>query len=159
MSEVKRCPYQRNSHRTHGYSADCPKLYLVWETMRNRCENPNRKKYKDYGARGIRVCEEWQDAGKFCEWALNNGYKEGLQLDRINNDGNYEPLNCRWVTPKENSRNRRNTVYLTLNGETKCVAEWCETLNISPNTIYWWIRKWGRKYAEQRIEEKIRSAS
>lgn len=147
------------SRRTHGFSADYPKLYIVWETMKNRCENPNRKKYKDYGGRGIKVCEEWHDAEIFCKWALANGYAEGLQLDRIDNDGNYCPENCRWVTPKENNRNRRNTKYLTIGGITKCVAEWCETIDISEFTIYWWIRKKGREYAEQRIEEKIRNAS
>ena len=140
-----------------GFSADYPKLYEVWLTMRNRCENPNREKYKDYGARGIKVCEEWHDSEVFCKWALDNGYKEGLQIDRINNNGNYEPNNCRWVTPKENSRNRRNTVFLTINEDTKCVAEWCEIINISPYTIYWWVKEKGKEYAEQRIKEKLTS--
>lgn len=177
MSEVKKSPMSGKRHteeakrkmreaalkrnnsnyRTHGFSADYPKLYNLWTTMKSRCENPNRGKYKDYGKRGIKVCDEWHDARKFCEWALENGYKEGMQLDRIDNDGNYEPSNCRWVTSKENSRNRRNTVYLTLNGVTKCVAEWCETLDISQFTIYWWVKKWGKEYAERRIEEKIKS--
>lgn len=140
---------------THGYSANYPRLFGIWETMRGRCENPNRAKYKDYGGRGIQVCEEWHDAAKFCEWALENGYKEGLQIDRIDNNGNYEPLNCRWVTPKENSRNRRNTVYLSVKGETKSAAEWAEITCISSYTIYWWVKKKGKEYAEQRIGEKI----
>lgn len=146
-------------HRTHGFSSDCPNLYNVWQTMKNRCRNPKREKYKDYGARGIKVCEEWQDAKNFCEWALQSGYADGMQIDRIDVNGNYEPSNCRWVTPKVNSRNRRNTVYLTVEGETKSVAEWCETIDISPYTIYWWVRCKGRDYAEKRIEEQIRIAS
>lgn len=85
MSELKPCDKRRlGNHRTHGYSADYPKLYGIWETMRNRCQNPNRAKYKDYGARGICVCDEWQEAENFCKWALDNGYQEGLQIDRIN---------------------------------------------------------------------------
>ena len=124
MSELK--PYQAYSHRTHGICADYPNLYGVWLSMKSRCENPNRPKFKDYGYRGIEICEEWQDAGNFAKWAFSNGYKQGLQIDRIDNDGNYEPSNCRFVTPKENSRNRRNTKLLTINGETKSVAEWCE---------------------------------
>ena len=68
------------------------------------------------------------------------------------------PENCRWVTPKENSRNRRNTKYLTLNGITKCVSEWCETIPISPYTIYWWYRKFGRQYTEERIEKELAEA-
>lgn len=143
----------------HGACYRNKKLYTLWQTMIHRCEDKKRAKYNDYGGRGISVCKEWHDPNVFMDWAFENGYEEGLQIDRINNDGNYEPSNCRWVTLKENTRNRRNTVYLTINGETKCVSEWCETLEISPNTIYWWVKKWGREYAEQRIEEKLRSAS
>lgn len=145
--------------RTHGFSADHPRLYRIWLSMKNRCENSNRPKYKDYGGRGISVCEEWHDAKTFCKWALENGYEEGLQIDRIDVNGNYEPSNCRWVTPKENSRNRRNTVYLTINGETKSVVEWCENTRLNFNTVYWWVRRKGKEYAEQRIEKEIRRAS
>lgn len=146
MSEIKHGAWKRNE-----------RLYLVWSTMIHRCEDEKREKYKDYGGRGIKVCEEWHDVNCFMDWAFANGYKAGTQLDRIDNDGNYEPSNCRWVTPKENSRNRRNTVYLTIDGETKCVAEWCEKLNVSQYTVYWWIRKKGKAYAEQRIKERIAS--
>jgi hypothetical protein len=149
MSELK--PYQAYSHRTHGICADYPNLYGVWLSMKSRCENPNRPKFKDYGYRGIEICEEWQDAGNFAKWAFSNGYKQGLQIDRIDNDGNYEPSNCRFVTPKENSRNRRNTKLLTINGETKSVAEWCENIDISPFTVYWWIREKGVDYAVERL--------
>lgn len=103
--------------------------------------------------RGIKVCEEWHEASNFILWALNNGYERGLQLDRIDNDGDYCPENCRFVTPKENSRNRRNTKRLTVNGETKTVAEWCEQLGLNQNTVYDWIRKKGIAYAEQRTSE------
>jgi hypothetical protein len=141
---------KKNSSRTtHGLTNTS--IYSVWCTMKQRCYNQNRKKYKDYGLRGIKICDEWQDAAIFAEWAFSNGYQKGLQIDRIDNDGNYEPNNCRFVTPKENSRNRRNTKYLTINGETKSVAEWCEHIDISPFTVYWWIRERGVDYAEQRI--------
>lgn len=145
----------KTAYKTHGFCSDYPKLYEVWLTMKNRCENPNRAKYKDYGARGIKVCQEWHDAETFCRWALENGYKEGLQIDRIDVNGNYEPSNCRWVTPKENSRNKRNTVFLTVNGETKCVTEWCELVGISPYTVYWWIKSSGKEIAEKRVEAAI----
>lgn len=155
MSDLKPC----KGHFTHGFSMTHPKLFGIWETMRSRCNNPNRERYGDYGGRGIEVCDEWNlSAESFCEWALANGYKDGLQIDRIDNNGNYEPSNCRFVTPKENSRNRRNTVFLTVNGETRCVSEWCETIGVSPFTIYWWVKSKGRKYAEERIEAWNRRA-
>jgi hypothetical protein len=109
MNERLRECYQKYSHRTHGIKSDHPELYGLWNPMKQRCENPNRPKFADYGNRGIEVCDEWHDAGSFAKWALSHGYRKGLQLDRINNDGGYCPDNCRWVTPKQNSRNRRNT--------------------------------------------------
>lgn len=152
MTELKPCKH--GNHYKHGFTVTHPQLMNVWQTMKSRCNNQNREKYKDYGARGIKLCEEWEhSAESFCKWALDNGYKEGLQIDRIDNDGNYEPSNCRWVSAKQNSRNRRNTVYLTVNGVIKCVAEWCETVNISPYTIYWWVKCKGKKYAESRIQK------
>lgn len=151
MEELK--PYQAYSHRIHGACCDYPELYGVWCSMKSRCENPNRQKFKDYGGRGISVCEKWHDSYEFVLWALLNGYRKGLQLDRINNDKGYSPENCRWVTPKENSRNRRNTKFLTVHGVRKCVSEWCETVDVSPFTVYYWIRKKGIDYAEQRLSE------
>lgn len=146
-------PYQAFSHRTHGINADYPNLYGTWCSMKARCENTNRPKYVDYGKRGITLCKEWHNAGVFAQWALSHGYKQGLQIDRINNDKGYFPDNCRFVTPKENSRNRRNTKYLNIGGIEKSIAEWCETVSISQFTIYWWYRKYGKEYAEKRVKE------
>lgn len=120
--------------------------------MVKRCENERSDNFKYYGGRGIHVCEEWRvHPDSFIYWGIENGYAPGLEIDRIDNDRGYSPDNCRWVTAKENSRNRRNTVYLTINGETKSVAEWTETIDISPFTIYWWVRTKGEEYAEDRI--------
>lgn len=83
------------------------KLYMVWDSMRSRCNTPTNKSYHYYGGRGISVCKEWDDFKNFETWALKNGYKEGLSIDRINNDGNYEPPNCRWTTAHEQRINQR----------------------------------------------------
>lgn len=147
---------EKPSHVTHGFCASNPKLYAAWKAMRERCNNSHRERYGDYGGRGIKVCDEWNSSAKeFCEWAIANGYKEGLRIDRIDNDGDYCPENCRWITSKENSRNRRNTKYLTLNGVTKCVSEWCEIISVNPSTIYRWYRKFGREYAENRLSKEL----
>mgnify|MGYP007038196624 CR=1 FL=1 len=87
-------------------------LYKVWCAMKSRCNSPNVKQYKDYGGRGIKVCDEWNDKNgfiAFSSWALSHGYQTGLEIDRIDNNGNYEPSNCRFVTHKENMNNRRNS--------------------------------------------------
>lgn len=88
-----------------------PRLYRCWIDMKRRCDNQNRLEYKNYGGRGITVCEDWKGSFKsFADWSLANGYKENLEIDRYpNNDGNYEPSNCKWTDPSENSRRKRST--------------------------------------------------
>jgi len=95
-----------NSTRKHGLSGH--KLYKVWETMKQRCGNQKDKNYVNYGGRGISVCDEWKsDAGKFISFAIDSGWSDGLEVDRINNDGNYEPSNIRFVTAEKNLLNKR----------------------------------------------------
>ena len=104
-------------------------LYRTWTNAETRCYNPKSVKYARYGARGIRMCDEWlHDFPAFYKWANENGYKPGLQIDRINNDGNYCPENCRFVTPGENMHNTSMNRWLTLNGETKLLEEWGKEL-------------------------------
>jgi len=79
-----------------------PKLYRVWATMRERCNNPRQCRYQYYGGKGVRVCEEWSDYGVFRIWAISNGYEEGLVIDRLDSDRDYCPENCRWVTHLQN---------------------------------------------------------
>ena len=115
------------------------RLYRIWQSMKGRCKYPSVNDYDKYGGRGITVCEEWinRDNGfeNFCLWAVKNGYKDDLTIDRIDVDGNYEPNNCRWATTKEQGRNKSNNRFLDYKGEVKCLAEWAEIYGISSDTL------------------------
>ena len=105
--KVERCKEYTIKYRTkHGGRHE--RLYHIWHGMKERCLTPTNKDYPNWGGRGITICNEWvNDYATFREWALSNGYEDSLSIDRINNDGNYEPTNCRWVTLQEQAKNRR----------------------------------------------------
>ncbi len=109
-------------------------LYRTWHNMKMRCNNPNVPCYKNYGGRGIKVCETWLEFHSFYEDMFDT-YIEGLQLDRIDNNGNYEPNNCRWVTVKQNSSNTRRSKFLTYRDKTRTVTQWAEYLGIKSSTF------------------------
>ena len=114
------------------------KLYWVYLDMLKRCNKPYCRIYKHYGGRGITVCDEWMgiDGYKnFKEWSNLNGYQEGLSIDRINNDGNYEPSNCRWVTSKVQQNNKSVNRYMTYQNETHTLTEWADIFGIKPGTL------------------------
>jgi hypothetical protein len=108
-------------------------LYRNWQSMRQRCKNPNHPSYADYGGRGINVCPEWDNS--FTQFLADMGERpDGLTLDRINNDGHYEPGNCRWATWDEQANNRRNNVVVTIHGKTKPLRAWCELMGVPYKT-------------------------
>lgn len=120
--------------RTHGLSKH--PLYHVMVDMMDRCYNPRAQEYKNYGKRGITICDEWRnDYGSFVRWGLEHGYAKGLQIDRIDNSKGYSPSNCRFVTPSVNANNRRNTVMIEVRGQVLPCAEAARIYNISPETI------------------------
>jgi len=109
------------------HGASYTNLYKRWIRIRERCLNPNAPNFDNYGGRGITVCDEWLNSFiPFRDWALVNGYKPWLQIDRIDNDGDYTPENCRWISCKLNQRNKRNSRLITAYGETKTIVEWTE---------------------------------
>lgn len=131
------------------------RLYRIWCGMKARCGNPNSPIYKHYGGRGISVCAEWGSYADFKIWATEAGYEDHLEIDRINNDGDYSPQNCRFVAKNVNASHKRNTVYLTINGETACAAEWSRRSGESKPTISKWVKKHGAAYAEAKIRDVI----
>lgn len=125
---------ENNGHYKHG--GKHTKLYNVWGSMKARCYNKNDAHYPRWGGRGIQVCSEWLlDFANFQKWAETSGYKQGLTLDRINNDGNYCPDNCHWVTVAEQNNNQRTNRLITYKGKTQNLAQWSEELKINYGTL------------------------
>ena len=122
------------------YSPERIKLDAVWRAMIQRCERKTCKSYHNYGGRGISVCKQWHDIENFITDMLP-GYHFGLQLDRIDNNGNYEPSNCRWVTPKENTHNFRRNVWVTAMGKRMIQADWARATKKSPATFEHFLNK------------------
>lgn len=121
----------RETHTTHGRSHGGE--YQSWEGMKGRCNNPLNKKYPSYGGRGIAVCERWETFQNFLE---DMGPRpKGTSIDRINNNGNYEPGNCRWATRIVQQRNKRDTRLLTIKNATLPIIEWCERIGMHYSTL------------------------
>lgn len=142
-----------NDHLRNGDTTDCgctrkhishwqkhgmynSRLYRIWSLMKERCYNPKRKEYGNYGGRGISVCDDWKEAKRFFEWAFANGYSDELTLDRIDNDGDYCPENCRWVCRKEQMRNRRNNRYVSFRGRTIPLTQLAEEYGYTYAQLY-----------------------
>lgn len=132
-------------------------LYWAWKSMKQRCQNPNCKAYRNYGGRGIKVCNEWQQFDPFLEWALTHGHAKGLDLDRKDNNGNYSPDNCRWVTRRQNVNNRRNTVRITIDGVTLPDTVWAEKVGIDRALLKYWRKQHGNDYVVSRVKDILKN--
>lgn len=130
-------------------------IYWCWKAIKQRCLNPKCSAYHNYGARGITVCDEWKTFEPFLEWCLSNGWKKGLDIDRIDNDKGYSPDNCRYVTRKQGTNNRRMTIYISVNGCTKPLTEWADETDIPATTVLAWVHKHGKEYAAFRIKDAL----
>lgn len=137
LADYKSCGCSnKTSHTVHGLSHT--KIHEAWSHMIARCGNEKHPFYKDYGGRGIKVCDEWigtQGFIRFNEWAMANGYQENLTLDRIDNDKGYSPDNCRWVSWNVQANNKRGNVYYEYNGEKHTMAEWAKIKGIKKSTL------------------------
>ena len=130
----------RHGHARHGRVT---RTYKTWLGMKDRCNNPNNRAYGNYGGRGITVCERWRGENGFENFLEDMGTKpKGLSLDRIDNNGNYEPGNCRWATSKQQARNYRRNHNITFRGQTKTLREWSEETGINYGTLSKRIRNW-----------------
>lgn len=139
-TKKRKSDFMRAEKHTHDMSKS--KLFYTWCNMRHRCLNFNRPDYQYYGGRGITVCSEWEASfNAFKDWAFNNGYQEGLTIDRIDVNGNYEPTNCRWVTRIEQANNMRTNLLITVDGITKTAAEWGRVTGVKASLISERIRK------------------
>lgn len=124
--------------------------------MRSRCSCATDGDYDTYGARGIYVCTEWQESFEaFRDWAYANGYREDLSIDRKNVNGPYSPENCRWVTMKEQQRNKRNTLYISYNGVTQSASDWAEQLGVSVDVVHSRYRRTGTPYTLKQLKQNI----
>lgn len=139
--------------KTHGLTNT--RIHNIWLAMKGRCNNPNNSSYKNYGGRGIKVCEEWNDFITFYNWSMNNGYDDSLTIDRINVDGNYEPQNCTWADSITQANNTRRNHYLTYNGETKTMSEWARCKNMTYSTLRARINSYGWSVKEA-LETPVR---
>lgn len=137
IGKTKSCGCLFKEHPNHTKHGDrWTRLYRIWRGMRERCNTPSCSTYKNYGARGITVCDEWNNYETFKKWALKNGYNDKLTIDRVNVNGNYEPSNCQWTTYKRQANNTRNNRILTAFGRTMTMTQWAEEVGIKASTLW-----------------------
>ena len=139
------------NRKTHGMSNS--RLYKIYSNMKDRCYRKNCKAYKYYGARGITIHKEWLDSFEnFYKWSISHGYKGNLTIDRIDNDGNYEPSNCRWVDIATQSLNTRKNVKITYNNKTQTLKEWADELGMTYTQLH---HRYERGWELNRMMSKI----
>ena len=149
---VKSCGCLRHNSQTVTHNMSHTKIYRIWAGIKNRCYNKRASAYKRYGGRGIKMCDEWLGSFEaFYEWATAKGYEEGLTIERIDNDGDYCPGNCKWIPLPEQALNRRRNRSISYTGETHNLAEWCKVLNLPYSRVHTRINKLGWTF-EKAIE-------
>ena len=154
LNTCKKCQTYENRGKHHDYKT---KLYGHWITMRHRCNNPKATGYKYYGGKGIKVCDEWNDYSKFKEWALANGYKDGLTIERKDSNKDYCPENCCWIPQALQQKTSSNSKLITIGDKTMNITDWCTELNISTASVRCACRTHGftpQSYIEYKLKFK-----
>lgn len=137
---------------------DANPLKTIWEGIKARCLRKTCAAYPNYGGRGIRICDEWLVFENFKKWAIESGYDHKLSIDRINNDGDYSPQNCRWADRKQQAQNRRtNSFYTSPDGERKCITDWARIFHVGTGPLARYIKRngWEMAYRHYALGEKI----
>lgn len=133
---IKRKQDEVNLTKNHRHKMSGTRIYSEWQGMKGRCYNKGNARYADWGGRGIEVCEQWRNSFEsFYTWAMANGYQDNLTIDRIDNNGNYCPENCRWVGQQEQCRNRRSNINITIGNSTRTLMEWCEIFQVDYKNV------------------------
>lgn len=136
---MKRLHHQKASIK---HNMTKTRLYHIWCLMKQRCYNPKTINFKDYGGRGITVCDDWKNNFEnFKDWALSNGYQDNLTIDRVDVFGNYSPNNCRWADNDIQQNNKRTSRFLTYKGEIHTISQWAKIKNIKICTIFARLRR------------------
>ena len=136
------------------------RLHRIWSGIKGRCYCKTQTAYKAYGAKGITMCDEWRNDFKvFYNWAMTNGYNDELSIDRLESKGNYEPSNCRWATDRQQKNNRDISVEITVNGQTKTLADWADILNVPYSRLSAYrfskkLRKTINEYIQQLLDKR-----
>lgn len=142
LASEKRSKRMKEKNPGYKYGKSNSRLYTIWNAMKKRCYLKSHIHYSSYGGRGIMVCEEWKkDFMNFYNWAMSNGYKDDLTIDRINPNGNYEPKNCRWITHKQQSNNKRNNHLVEYKGKKYTISQLAEEKNIKYDILLYRINK------------------
>ena len=121
------------SNKTHGMSYD--RLFFIWQDMNRRCRDPKRKGFKNYGGRGISVCDEWKIFENFRDWSLSNGYETNLSIERVDVNSGYHPSNCCWIAKSDQSKNRRDSLIVEFRGNRMCLADFAKNVNACYETV------------------------
>lgn len=133
---IKRKQDEVNLTKNHRHKMSGTRIYSEWQGMKGRCYNKGSARYADWGGRGIEVCEQWRNSFEsFYTWSMANGYQDNLTIDRIDNNGNYCPENCRWVGQQEQCRNRRSNINITIGNSTRTLMEWCEIFQVDYTNV------------------------